>query len=337
MMKLKTSPAIALSTPFALLHVWFHVVLFLCLRGREGQRQLKKMSFKFEFDVSGGRFVNRQKPSWRKRMTDTKLWSFTWPNSILSVMLSFCIWERILSGIMMMKFGLMPDQMVAANLMEWWKSIGEEAKLSKMYTNHRATAITLWSKAGVQNCHIMVISGHRSQQNLLHYNTWEVFSRSLISDRSESLAVTTINIQKEVQENSILVSTATEKTTSGSRSFFNKCTFQNVQIATLVDIYCHTVFSVYSNCLFSLIDAFWLIWSYWEPKSCEDGRVWHNTRSAPIVTREYMGMVIEILQFIRAVHTGDGGYFLRSKPNQNDCHQPKVLYVKLFYVATNKL
>ena len=37
------------------------------------------------------------------------------------------------------------------------KNISEEAKLSKMYTNHsvRATAITLWSNAGVQNRHIM--------------------------------------------------------------------------------------------------------------------------------------------------------------------------------------
>lgn len=36
------------------------------------------------------------------------------------------------------------------------KSNTEEAKLSEMYTNHgiRATAITLWLNAGLQNCHI---------------------------------------------------------------------------------------------------------------------------------------------------------------------------------------
>ena len=45
------------------------------------------------------------------------------------------------------------------------KSISEAAKLSKIYTNHsvRATAITLWSNAGVPNCHIMAIYGHRSR------------------------------------------------------------------------------------------------------------------------------------------------------------------------------
>ena len=54
LMRLKTSPVIALSNPLALLrNVWFHVVLFFCRRGREGQRQLKKTSFKFEVDASG--------------------------------------------------------------------------------------------------------------------------------------------------------------------------------------------------------------------------------------------------------------------------------------------
>ena len=57
------------------------------------------------------------------------------------------------------------------------KSISEEAKLSKMYTNNnvRGTAITLsclWlNQAGVQNRHIMAISGHRSEQSLLHFIT----------------------------------------------------------------------------------------------------------------------------------------------------------------------
>ena len=58
LMKLQTSPAIALSNPLVLLrNVWLHVVLFFCRRGREAQRQLKKTSFKFEVDTSGRRFV----------------------------------------------------------------------------------------------------------------------------------------------------------------------------------------------------------------------------------------------------------------------------------------
>ena len=53
------------------------------------------------------------------------------------------------------------------------KDISVEARLSKVYTNHcvRATAITLWSNSGISNRHIMAISGHRSKQSLVSYNS----------------------------------------------------------------------------------------------------------------------------------------------------------------------
>lgn len=154
-----------------------------------------------------------------------------------------------------------------------------------MYTNHsvRATAITLRSNAGVENRHIMAISGHRSEQSVLHCNTQpstsqlctcsEVLSKGSTSDISESLAtVTAINIQKEVQENGLVVFTTTEKTTSGFGSFFNNCTVQNVHI-TLGSNFSHTcghlllycsqrLLRPFYNGLFSAIDilleAFWL-------------------------------------------------------------------------------
>ena len=81
------------------------------------------------------------------------------------------------------------------------KDISRAAELSKTYTNHsvRATAITLWSNAGVQNRHIMAISGHRSEQSLAHYNTRpstsqlqqcsDVLSRSLNAENSFFLAI----------------------------------------------------------------------------------------------------------------------------------------------------
>lgn len=50
---LKTSQAIELTSPLTFLqNVRFHVVLFFCRRGREGQRELKRSSFKFEVDAS---------------------------------------------------------------------------------------------------------------------------------------------------------------------------------------------------------------------------------------------------------------------------------------------
>ena len=55
------------------------------------------------------------------------------------------------------------------SLAKMMKTISEEARLCKVYTNHcvRATAITLRSNAGISNRHIMAISGHRSEQSLV--------------------------------------------------------------------------------------------------------------------------------------------------------------------------
>ena len=52
------------------------------------------------------------------------------------------------------------------------REISQEGQLSRIYTNHslRATAITLWSQAGISSRQIMAISGHRNEQSLKHYN-----------------------------------------------------------------------------------------------------------------------------------------------------------------------
>jgi len=53
------------------------------------------------------------------------------------------------------------------------KILSKAANLSKIYTNHsvRATAITLWSDAGLSNRHVMSLSGHRNENSLCSYNT----------------------------------------------------------------------------------------------------------------------------------------------------------------------
>jgi len=58
LVRLKSSQVLSLSNPLALLrNVWFHVVLFFCRRGREGQRNLKTTSFKFEADATGRNYL----------------------------------------------------------------------------------------------------------------------------------------------------------------------------------------------------------------------------------------------------------------------------------------
>ena len=54
--KLKAGPVLCLTNPWSLLrNVWFHVVLYWCRRGREGQQNLKPASFKFAVDEQGKR------------------------------------------------------------------------------------------------------------------------------------------------------------------------------------------------------------------------------------------------------------------------------------------
>lgn len=79
------------------------------------------------------------------------------------------------------------------------KEISEEAQLSMKYTNHcvRATAITLWSNAGLENRHIMAISGHRNEQSLKSYNSRPSSAQLQQSSDvlSRSLEPSTANLQ----------------------------------------------------------------------------------------------------------------------------------------------
>ena len=56
--KLKNSDILSLTHPLTLLrNAWFHISLFWCRRGFEGQRSLKKSSFVFSEDAKGDHFV----------------------------------------------------------------------------------------------------------------------------------------------------------------------------------------------------------------------------------------------------------------------------------------
>jgi len=125
------------------------------------------------------------------------------------------------------------------------KDISQAAELSQIYTNHsvRATAITLWSNAGVANRHIMAISGHRNEQSLSHYNTRpssvqlhhcsEVLSRSL--DQRPANTVNMLNqpslqLSTAIHQNNIVVSGPLGYPPTNFKSIFSDCTIQNVHV-----------------------------------------------------------------------------------------------------------
>ena len=193
--KLKSSDALSLSDPLSLLrNVCFHIVLYFCRRGREGQRELQESSFTLEVDASGRNYVtmahdevSENHPGGLKDTSSTekyaRMYEMDSPNDGKKAVKLYLSKLNPKSS----AFFQYPSQNWVPSDPVWYdnkplginkldsmmKEISQSAQLSRVYTNHsvRATAITLWSNAGVPNRHIMAISGHRNEQSLAHYNT----------------------------------------------------------------------------------------------------------------------------------------------------------------------
>ena len=177
------------------MNVWFHITLFWCRRGREGQRNLKRESFQFHADENTRAYVTMGHDEATKNHPGGfneaesfekfgRMYQTDDPNDgygALRLYLSklnpkceafFQFPKRNWSG--------PADEVWYENrclgvnkLANMMKELSVSANLSKIYTNHcvRATAITLWSNAGLSNRHIMAISGHRNEQSLASYNS----------------------------------------------------------------------------------------------------------------------------------------------------------------------
>ena len=181
MEKLKSSDALSLSNPMSLLrNVWFHIVLYFCKQGHEGQRELQKSSFKLEIDASGRNYVtmahnevSKNHPGGLKDTNSTEKYARMYetdsPNDGYKAVKLYLSKLNPKSS----AFFLYPsrnwapsdlcyeNKLLGINKLDnMMKEISRAAQLSRVYTNHtvRATAI-------------MPISGHRNEQSLAHYNT----------------------------------------------------------------------------------------------------------------------------------------------------------------------
>lgn len=267
--KLKTSGVFDPINPLSLLRsVWFHVVLYWCRRGREGQRQLTVNSFTFEVDSSGRRYV---------RMTHDES-SKNHPGGLTDVSSSekearMYETEQSFDGYKALALYLERVNPKCLALFQyparnwqptntvWFENrplginklgkmmaeISEAAGLSRIYTNHsvRATAITVWSNAGVPNRHIMAISGHRNEQSLVHYNARpsslqlrncsDVLSHSLSTDRPSSSASPVAQVPTDGHISVALTSASSTTNTqlqnySMPGGMFTSCSIGSVQI-----------------------------------------------------------------------------------------------------------
>ncbi|XP_068737168.1 zinc finger MYM-type protein 2-like [Montipora capricornis] len=262
MEKLKSSDALSLSNPLSLLrNVWFHIVLYFCRRGREGQRELQKSSFKLDVDASERNYVtmahdevSKNHPGGLKDTSSTEKYARMYetdsPNDGYKAVKLYLSKLNPKSS----AFFQYPSRNWAPSDPVWYdnkplginkldnmmKEISQAAQLSRVYTNHsvRATAITLWSNAGVPNRHIMAISGHRNEQSLAHYNTRPSTAQLLHCSKvlSSHIQVSTALVSVEqsthtAARSAIVVENQQLRPMSCNfDSIFSNCSIQNVQV-----------------------------------------------------------------------------------------------------------
>lgn len=170
-------------TPAGLqMKVWFEVILYLCRRGRENQRQMTKSTFtvgkdakrrEYVFQREGESDKNHQEDSSRddtigegrmySQLQRCPVQSF---NKYISKLNPKCndLWQQP-------KESYNEDDAVWYNNVPLGKNtlgkmmakISKLANLSQIYTNHcvRATSITTLDEAGLEARHIMRITGHK--------------------------------------------------------------------------------------------------------------------------------------------------------------------------------
>lgn len=229
--KLKVHPVLSPSTPLGLLrNVWFHTTLFWCRRGREGQRRLTSESFKFLLDENSRPYATMAHDESSKNHPG----GISDPESFEKSGRMYKTSEDPSDGYNALRFYISklnpnceafyqyPRRKWSPESLIWFenrplgvnklgcmmKEISQEAQLSQLYTNHcvRATAITLWSDAGLSNRHIMAISGHRNEQSLKSYNSRPSSMQLQQSSDVLSRVLTTrddFSFQSEINESAI--------------------------------------------------------------------------------------------------------------------------------------
>lgn len=269
---LKDGPSMSPSTPQGLLYnVWFHTTLYFCRRGREGQRNLTKSSFVFQQDENNMSYATMAHDESSKTrqggLNDNaenyeklaRIYQTQHPNDGYNALrlyieklnpncsAFFQFPKRFWQG--PQETSWYENRCLGVNkLGRMMKEISLAANLSKNYTNHsvRATAITLWSNAGLANRHIMCLSGHRNENSLRHYNQRPSSRQLQLCSNVLSTALNTDDKQIETHQQSAIPGTESitnhqmstnnvfsshEERRVSFASMFSGCQIQNVHVS----------------------------------------------------------------------------------------------------------
>ena len=171
------------------MYVWYAMTMHFGLRGHEVQVRLKKSDLEFKQDDSG-EFVRFYLQTLQVRialvasMDESLLLSDVWMILDRSQQ-CVCCWRRCI--LMSTEYferartGPVKEtdktwftrQALGHNLLgSMMERISERAGLSKKYTNHcvRATAVTILKENGVEDRKVCLVTGHKSEKSLEHYN-----------------------------------------------------------------------------------------------------------------------------------------------------------------------
>ena len=200
-----TSGLFSLENPVALQRkVFFEVMLFLCRRGRENLRNLKKDSFAIKSDGEGREYILLVVDEMTKNHRENDVHQdggviYATMEAICPVE-SFKLYMQKLNPKLNVFFqrpkpsfksddSWYDAQVLGVKTLEqMMKKISVDAELSMVYTNHciRATSITLLDTRGFEARHIMSVSGHRSESSLRSYSKTDLcVKRKMSSDLAD--------------------------------------------------------------------------------------------------------------------------------------------------------
>lgn len=231
------------------MEVWFNLLYYFALRGRETIRYLTLESFSVSCDSDNIKYVsinhdfiskNTKASLIRKEYENIKQCRMYENNSVHCPVVAFELYMDKLKQSGCSDLFPLPtkgdknpwyckNRVLGKNtLAGMMKKISTEAKLSKVYTNHsiRVTSVTVLKEEGMTNSDIQSVTGHKNEASVSRY----IRHRSDAAKRSFSVALSqTQDKEREVKMMKLDATCSSGKSTIRERFVlsgnFNNCTF----------------------------------------------------------------------------------------------------------------